>query len=243
MATSPTSTAPLRLDSVGVSYHQVPACRDVTLEVSRGECVAVVGANGAGKSSLVSGVAGLEPLVSGRVLLHGKNIARLRTHARARHGLVLVPEKGHLFPEMTVEETLQVATRRGRNATGGWTVDHVRTLFPRLEDRSSSMVGNLSGGERQMLTIARALLLNPEVLMLDELSAGLAPAVIEEVLTALQSLLGQSIAMLLVEQSVHVARTLADRVILMQDGDVVQEGGTEVLANEDDVRRAYLGSS
>lgn len=240
----PSVVPALRLDGVGVSYARVPACRNVTIEVMRGECVAVVGANGAGKSSLVSAAAGLEPLATGSVLLDGQDISRLPAHQRARRGLVLVPENRHLFPEMTVDETLRLAARRGaspRNAGSGWDVVSVHGLFPRLHERRSSMAGNLSGGERQMLAIARALLLNPRVMMLDEPSAGLAPAVVEEVLVAGRTLLDRGLAMLLVEQSLYAARMLADRVVVMQDGDVVREGGKDVLADQEDLHRAYLG--
>lgn len=231
----------LELDRVGVSYHSVPACRDITLRLVPGECVAVVGANGAGKSSMVLAAAGLEPLASGRVLLEGRDISRLKPHQRARSGLVLVPENRHLFPEMTVQDTLQLSVRHSRNVATPWELGTVLELFPRLRERSGSMAGNLSGGERQMLAIARGLLLNPSVMMLDEPSAGLAPAVVEELLVALRRLLDSGLAILLVEQSVYAARMLADRVAVMQDGDVVRRGGTDLLANDEDLRKAYLG--
>ena len=232
----------LQVEGVGVSYHRVPACRNVSLSVHAGECLAVVGANGAGKSSLVAAIAGLEPLASGRILLNGADVSRLRAHKRARLGLALVPENRHLFPEMTVHETLQLAARRDRVGASGWTLEAVHELFPRLRERAGSMAGNLSGGERQMLAVARGLLLNPDVMMLDEPSAGLAPAVVEEMITALRALLDGGIAMLLVEQSVYAARMLGDRVVVMQDGDVVREGGKEVLGDDEGLRRAYLGA-
>jgi branched-chain amino acid transport system ATP-binding protein len=238
---APGTGSALELDGVGVSYHSVPACRDITLRVAAGECVAVVGANGAGKSSLVLAAAGLEPLASGRVLLDGRDISRLKPHQRARSGLVLVPENRHLFPEMTVQDTLQLSTRHARAASTSWDLGAVLELFPRLRERSGSMAGNLSGGERQMLAIARGLLLDPSVMMLDEPSAGLAPAVVEEVLVALRTLLDSGLAILLVEQSVYAARMLADRVVVMQDGDVVRRGGKDLLANDEDLRKAYLG--
>jgi branched-chain amino acid transport system ATP-binding protein len=234
--------AALVLDGVGVSYHRVPACREVSLEVRSGECVAVVGANGAGKSSLVAAAAGLEPLAGGRVLLDGTDVSRLPAYVRARRGLVLVPENRHLFPEMTVEETLQVSAHRSRGRTGVWSVEAVHALFPRLLERRTSLAGNLSGGERQMLAIARGLLLDPVVMMVDEPSAGLAPAVVEEIIGAFRTLLDGGLALLLVEQSVHAARALGDRVAVMQDGAVVQRGGKEVLADDEEMRRAYLGT-
>ena len=235
--------AALVVDDLSVNYRNVPACRRITLTLDRGQCTAVVGANGAGKSSLVAAIAGLTPAWRGTVSLAGQDISRLPAFLRARAGLALVPEARNLFPEMTVGETLRLAARPDRVSAGRWDRAAVLKLFPQMRDRETSLAGNLSGGERQMLAIARGLLLNPFAILLDEPSAGLAPGVVEELIRAIQNMLHEGMAVLLVEQSVHAARVLGDHVAVMQDGAIVQRGGREVLAGEDSLRRAYLGRS
>lgn len=221
-----------------VTYGAVTACRQVSLTIEPGTCLALVGSNGAGKSSLMKAIAGVEPY-SGRVMLGGQDMADLRAHKRARAGLVLVPEARHLFREMTVEETLRLAESNAR--PGPWNRDSIYELFRSLDRRRDSFAANLSGGEAQMLAIARALVLNPTIMLLDEPSTGLAPAVMNEVAETIGALVNEGLGLLLVEQNIQAARRIADRVMVMENGVIVQEGGPEILESGKDLRRAYLG--
>lgn len=230
----------LTVDQVTVAYGHVTACEGVSLSVDAGRCLGVVGPNGAGKTSLLGAIAGLHSAGGGSVTLDNNDLSSMPPHSRARSGLALVPEGGHLFPQLTVAQTLRLPRPYARS--GHWDETSVYELFPRLADRRSSLAGNLSGGERQMLAIGRGLMLNPRVVMLDEPSSGLAPAVIGEVITAIALMLRQGLAVVLVEQSIRAARELSDEVLVMADGQVVQRGGAEILADDEGLRRSYLGT-
>lgn len=229
----------LVIEDLSVVYGAVTACRDISLEVSAGRCLAVVGANGSGKSSMMRGIAGVVPLASGRVHLGGRDLGSSPAHVRARAGLALVPEGRHLFPEMTIHETLMLATAYARG--GPWTPVGAYELFPRLGKRRDALAANLSGGEAQMLAIARALMLNPRIILLDEPSSGLAPAVMIELTQTLGALLEQGLGLLLVEQNIQAARKIADEVIVLENSVVTQRGGVDILQSGKDLRRAYLG--
>lgn len=232
-------TIGLDVENLTVAYGHVRACHQVTFSVRTGSCLVILGPNGAGKSSLLKGIAGAAPVREGRARLSGRDLFAVPGYKRPGLGLSLVPEALHLFPQLTVSETLTLAGEHGR--PGRFDTAAVLELFPTLTRRLRSHSGNLSGGERQMLGIARALMLNPSVMLLDEPSSGLAPAVVEEVGESIKQLLAVDLAIVLVEQNVGLARSLADEVILLHDGITGERGGRELLANEALLRESYFG--
>ena len=226
-------------------YDRLQVLHGVDLSVAPGHLVAVIGANGAGKSTLLRAVSGLLPARAGRVTLNGHDITSSTAEQIARRGLVHVPENRLVFPSLSVDDNL---------ALGGWTRqrdkrhsqrrEHALELFPRLKDRIALSAGALSGGEQQMLAIARALMADPSVIVLDEPSLGLAPRVVGEIVSALALLRDeQGLAVLLVEQNVRAAFRIADHVLVMDRGDVVAEGPPADLADDPRVRAAYLGAA
>ena len=221
-----------------VSYGRITALKGVDIKVAENEAVAVIGANGAGKSSLMNGLAGIVE-AQGGVLYKGADLSRLPSHQRVKRGLVLCPEGRRIFPELNVEENLRLgAYRRGAVKTG---LVKVYDMFPRLAERRTQAAGYLSGGEQQMLAIGRALMAEPELLMLDEPSLGLAPVLVDQVFETLRNLRAAGIPILLVEQNAVKALAFADRSYILENGRVVMSGkGAELLADER-VKQAYLG--
>ena len=227
-------------------YGGSTALADVTLAVSAGEMVGVVGANGAGKSTLVNALAGWSrgrPSTSGDIWLDGEPVAGIPAHERARRGLVLVPEGKGIFHELTVEENLTLV-RPPDDAAGRhvWTRDDVLGLFPRLGERRRQRGGALSGGERQMLALARALLAAPRVLVLDEPSIGLAPRLVLDLLVTVRGLVDRGLPVLLVEQNVRAAFQVVDQVFLLERGRVVGQGATAAMRDDPRIVEAYLGA-
>ncbi|MCE3551586.1 ABC transporter ATP-binding protein [Pseudonocardia sp. RS11V-5] len=237
-------SALLDVADLRVRYGHSLAVHGVSLRVGGGELVAVAGANGAGKSTLVDAVAGWSrgrPTVTGSVVLAGRDVGRLAAHRRAKLGLVLVPEGKGVFDGMTVRENLQVV-RPPREAAGRpYSVDDVLDVFPRLRERIAAHCSTLSGGERQMVAIGRALRAAPRLLILDEPSVGLAPRLVVEVLTHIRDLVDDGLSVLLVEQNVRAALEVADRLHLLDQGRIVASGTAAQMREDTRVAQAYLG--
>jgi branched-chain amino acid transport system ATP-binding protein len=236
-------SALLDVQGIGSGYGDVPVLSDVSLSVGANEIVSVVGANGAGKTTLMSTIAGLLVCTAGTIRLDGEPIEKLPAHQIVTRRLVLVPEGGRLFPFMTVLENLELGAFNGtaRPALKA-SLDDVLAHFPILAERRTQLAGSLSGGERRMCAIARAMMSQPKLLMLDEPSLGLSPLMVERVFELVLSLARQKgIAVLLVEQNVGDALGMADRGYVIERGHVVKSGTGEQLLRDADVQRAYLG--
>ena len=221
-----------------VGYNGLAVARDVSVEVSAGEVLAVLGPNGAGKTTLMLTLAGLLPPIEGRVSIGGRPVATGSARRMNRAGVVLVPDSRALFTQLTTTENLTIARR-----SGGPSVDDVFDLFPALASRAGTMAGMLSGGEQQMLAVGRALVQAPRVLLIDELSMGLAPTIVEQLVPMVRRVADESAAAaILVEQHVHVALEVADRAMVMVHGDVVRSGtAAEVRDGALALEAAYLG--
>jgi branched-chain amino acid transport system ATP-binding protein len=228
----------LAVERLDVRHGLLPAVREVSLEVAEGETLALVGANGAGKTTLLRAIAGAHKPVGGRVVFDGADITDVRAHKRVGMGIALVPEGRRLFPGLTVEENLLVA--RGNGRRGPWTVDAVFEIFPFLDARRKVRAAGLSGGEQQATAIGRALMTNPRLLLLDELSLGLAPVAVAGVYNSLEKLIEGGTTIVLVEQDLHRALSVATRVACMLEGRIVLEGPAPDLSREHIVE-AYFG--
>jgi branched-chain amino acid transport system ATP-binding protein len=223
-------------------YGEVQILWSISLAVPRGRLTTIVGANGAGKTTTLKAVMGSVAPWQGRVTFAGEDVTRLAPHAKAARGLVLVPEGRQLFGAMTVEENLDMgafSTRASRRHTQS--LEQVFGLFPRLGERRRQLAGTLSGGEQQMLAIARGLMSVPELLIIDELSLGLAPVVVQQLFGTLKALKEAGLTILLVEQNVHLALAVADHAYVIAEGRVFTEGPPDQLAAMPEIRRAYLG--
>jgi branched-chain amino acid transport system ATP-binding protein len=216
------------------------------LAIAPGELVGVVGANGAGKSTLVNALLGWSrgtPTVAGSVLLDGEEIGPLPPHARVRRGLTLVPEGGAVFMRLTVADNIAAASAPAGSGRRGHDEEEIYALFPRLRERLHHTASALSGGERQMLAIARALRLGPRALLLDEPSIGLAPRLVVDVLRTVRGLVGESLSVLLVEQNVRAAIEVVDRLILLERGRILAEGPAAEMRDDPRILAAYLGEA
>jgi branched-chain amino acid transport system ATP-binding protein len=231
-------SALLEVEALDVRHGMLQAVREVSFDVAEGETLALVGANGAGKSTLLRAIAGAHRPAGGRVVFDGKDITKMPAHRRARAGIALVPEGRRLFPNLTVEENLLVARASGRD--GQWSVDEVLEIFPLLEPLRRKRAASLSGGEQQATAIGRALMTNPRLLLLDEVSLGLAPIVVEGVYRSLHTLIESGTTIVLVEQDLARAMGVADRVACMLEGRIVLEGARGELTREQ-VTDAYFG--
>lgn len=228
----------LTVKSLDLHHGLLHAVRDVSFEVASGEVLALVGANGAGKTTLLRAIAGAHRPTAGRIELDGQDITQVPAHRRVAMGIALVPEGRRLFTQMTVEENLLVGRMAGRK--GPWTVRKVLETFPNLEARLKARTGTLSGGEQQATAIGRALMSNPSLLLLDEVSLGLSPIAIERLYDSLKGLMQSGTTVLLVEQDLSRALGVAQRVVCMLEGRVVLEGPTASLPREA-VAEAYFG--
>jgi branched-chain amino acid transport system ATP-binding protein len=228
----------LAVEGVDASHGLLRAVREVSLAVDEGEVLALVGANGAGKTTLLRTISGAHRADRGRVTFDGTDVTRVAAHDRARMGIALVPEGRRLFAGLTVEENLRVAAAHGRS--GAWTVDSVLEAFPLLRPLRSTRASALSGGEQQATAIGRALMTNPRVLLLDEVSLGLAPQAVDAVYRSIDTLIAGGATVLLVEQDLGRAMRVAPRMACMLEGRVVLEGATAELTREQ-VTEAYFG--
>jgi ABC-type branched-subunit amino acid transport system ATPase component len=236
----------LRADGIDFSYGQLQVLFGISLEVRRGEALALLGTNGAGKSTLLRVIAGLERPSAGSVTYRGRDITGIRPERLAAEGVALIPGGKAVFTDMTVEENLQIQSLaiRKQSALLRERTEQVFAAFPRLAERRTSPAGKLSGGEQQQLALARAILLDPEVLCIDELSLGLAPIVVGELLEVVGRLHAEGTTLVLVEQSLNIAAKLCERAIFLEKGEVRFEGRTAELLERDDIARAvFLGGA
>jgi len=228
----------LEVEQLDAYHGLLQAVRGVSLSVSEGETLALVGANGAGKTTLLRAIAGGHRATEGRIVFDGSDVSSLPAHRRVRLGITLVPEGRRLFPEMTVEENLLVAGRIGRK--GDWNLRRAYDAFPMLEALRKKRAATLSGGEQQATAIARALMTNPRLLLIDEASLGLAPVVVDRVYASLESVVGGGTTVVLVEQDLGRALRVATRVACMLEGRIVLQGAAAEITREQ-VVEAYFG--
>lgn len=232
----------LELKGVSIRRGALEVVRDVSLGVEQGEVVSVIGTNGAGKSSLMLAIAGLLPIAAGTIHFNGRRVDVLSPPARSHSGIALVPEGRWLFPEMTVEEHLRLGSFH-RSLRGGLDarMKQIFELFPILAERRTQVVSTLSGGEQQMVSVGRALMSEPRLIMLDEPSMGLAPLVVQQIFDVLKRVVATGVTVLIVEQDVENALQLSQRGYVLENGAVVLEGPAGDLLNNSDVADAYLG--
>jgi len=232
----------LSLSGVSASYGSVPAVGNVSIEVGEGEAVGLLGANGAGKSTTLRAISGLVRLTSGTISFLGMDIASLPPYKITELGIAHVPEGRQVFPEMTVQENLEIGAYVPRaKAERSRSLDLVFGIFPVLAERRRQLAGTMSGGEQQMLAVGRGLMLKPRLLMLDEPSLGLAPVVTDVTFEKIQEIHAMGTAILLVEQNVSRALTLVQRAYVLESGKVIMHGSSAELANNKQVQAAYLG--
>ena len=240
MSAAPT-TPLLEIKGLSAGYGEVPVLRDIDLLIHPGEIVTLVGSNGAGKTTLLRAVSRVIN-ASGTLRFDGQDIGKATPEQVFARGLVQVPEGRQLFDRMSVENNLRMGTYCRRDPEGiAQSFERVYQLFPRLKERSTQIAGSLSGGEQQMCAIARALMAAPKLLVVDEMSLGLAPVVVDQLLGVLTEIRKQGITVLLVEQDVFAAFSVADRGYLMETGQIIREGRVSELSQDAEVQRAYLG--
>jgi branched-chain amino acid transport system ATP-binding protein len=234
----------LGVQDVVTAYGKIEALKGVSLDVAQGSITCLLGPNGAGKTTLMMSIAGILKPKRGRIVFEGQNIAGTPPHAIVAKGVALVPENRLVFPAMTVLENLQAgAYQRADRKAVGEDIERMFTRFPRLKERAGQQAGTLSGGEQQMLAVARALMSRPKLLLMDEPSLGLAPLVVEEIFRIVTELHKDGVSIFLVEQNAHMALKVAQHFYLMEQGKVTFSGDPGSLAEDEVIRRAYLGSA
>ncbi len=233
----------LKVTGLNVNYGAIHAIHNVSLTVNEGEIVSLIGANGAGKTTVLHTITGLTKAASGSVLLEGTELLTTEPHKIVTMGMAHVPEGRHVFAQMTVIENLEMGAyfRRDKDQVEKDLEDVLRR-FPRLRERSRQMAGTLSGGEQQMLAVGRALMSHPRILLLDEPSMGLSPLLVKEIFTTIEDVNRDGVTILLVEQNAKMALSIADRAYVLETGDVVMEGEGQAMLKDDNVRKAYLGA-
>lgn len=230
----------LKIDNLSVNYGGIKAVRNVSFEVPDGKIVTLIGANGAGKSTILRTITGLVHAASGSITYNGEELTKIPTHTIVTKGITLVPEGRHVFPDMTVLENLKIgAYLRKDNLNDD--IEWVYSLFPRLKERNWQQAGTLSGGEQQMLAVGRALMSRPKLIMMDEPSLGLAPIIVKEIFSIIQEINKRGVTILLIEQNANMALHIADLAYVLETGTIALHGtGKELLANEK-VKELYLG--
>jgi branched-chain amino acid transport system ATP-binding protein len=234
----------LEIKDLRVHYGKIEAIKGVSVVVNQGEIVTLIGANGAGKTTILKTISGLRPVSSGDITFDGASINKVPAHERVDLGISQVPEGRGIFPGMTVLENLEMGkfNRKDRKAEMNEDLDRVYTLFPRLKERTAQAGGTLSGGEQQMLAMGRALMARPKVLLLDEPSMGLAPQMIANIFRIITEINKQGVTILLVEQNAQQALQRAHRAYILETGNVTKEAAASDLLNDPAVREAYLGT-
>jgi branched-chain amino acid transport system ATP-binding protein len=221
-------------------YGRAHILHDVSLDAAAGEVVALLGRNGAGKSTVLKAIMGLVPPATGEVSFAGRRVERLPTYRIARLGLGYVPEERRIFTDLTVVENLEVGRQAPRDGAPGWTEDRLFALFPNLAGLRERQGGRMSGGEQQMLTIARTLMGNPRCVLLDEPSEGLAPIIVEQMANSIRALKGEGLCVLLSEQNLHFSQAVADRAYIIEKGQIRFGGSMAELAADTSLREQYL---
>lgn len=230
----------LKVNDLHVSYGGIKAIRGISFEVPDGKIVTLIGANGAGKSTILRSIVGLVKLDSGSVEYNGKSLTGLASNKIIEEGITLVPEGRRVFPDLTVLENIKIgAYLRKDNLESD--IEWVYGLFPRLKERHWQLAGTLSGGEQQMLAVARALMSKPKVIMMDEPSLGLAPLVVRDIFDIIKEINKQGVTVVLIEQNANMALKIADYGYVMQTGNIIMEGTGEELLRNEEVKKAYLG--
>ena len=232
----------LVLEDVNVYYGAIHAIKGISFEVNQGEIVTLIGSNGAGKSTSLKAISGLLRPKSGKIMFKGENLATVAPQAIVAKGISQVPEGRRVFANMTVMENLELgAYLRKDKAEIKRTLQHVYELFPRLLERNTQISGTLSGGEQQMLAMGRALMSQPQLLLLDEPSMGLAPILVKQIFSIIKEINASGTTILLVEQNAHMALSIANRAYVLETGKIVLSGDAKELAESEEVRKAYLG--
>ncbi|ADL50943.1 ABC transporter ATP-binding protein [Clostridium cellulovorans] len=232
----------LKLDNVNLYYGVIHALKDISLEVSQGEIVTLIGANGAGKTSILRSISGLEQIKSGAITFKDSQINKISANKIVSLGLSHVPEGRRVFPDLTVRENLELGAylRKDKGIIKS-DMEMVFSKFPRLKEREKQRSGTLSGGEQQMLAIGRALMNRPAMLILDEPSMGLAPLVVKEIFNTIVQINKSGTTILLVEQNANMALAIANRAYVLETGKVVQSGDAKILLDDESIKNAYLG--
>ena len=231
----------LKVDNINVYYGAIHAIKDVSLEVNEGEIVALIGANGAGKSTTLKTISGLLRSKTGSITFMGEDISKTEAYKLVSKGLAHVPEGRRIFLQMTVRENLEMGAYSTDGSTVRADLEDVYNRFPRLRERKNQIAGTLSGGEQQMLAIGRAMMSHPKLLILDEPSMGLAPILVGQIFDIIKELHRQGTTVLLVEQNAEMALRIADRAYVLESGSISLSGTGEELAQSDEIKKAYLG--
>lgn len=231
----------LKVDNINVYYGAIHAIKDVSLEVNEGEIVALIGANGAGKSTTLKTISGLLRSKTGSITFMGEDISKAEAYKLASKGLAHVPEGRRIFLQMTVRENLEMGAYSTDGSTVRADLEDVYNRFPRLRERKNQIAGTLSGGEQQMLAIGRAMMSHPKLLILDEPSMGLAPILVGQIFDIIKELHRRGTTVLLVEQNAEMALRIADRAYVLESGSISLSGTGEELAQSDEIKKAYLG--
>lgn len=231
----------LKIDNINLYYGGIHALKDLSLEVKKGEIVTLIGANGAGKTSTLRAISGLEPIKSGTIYYKGSSINKVPAHKIVSLGLSHVPEGRKIFANLTVLENLELGAYLRKDKEIQKDMEMVFSKFPRLKEREKQQAGTLSGGEQQMLAIGRALMNRPEMLILDEPSMGLAPLVVKDIFDTIVEINKSGTTILLVEQNANMALSIADRAYVLETGNIVLSGDSKELLEDDSIKSAYLG--